>query len=76
MWDNHTKGLILGCFFWGYIVTQIPGGSLAERYGGKYVFGLGVFFTGFFSIFMPIAARSSPSALIALRVLTGAAEVT
>jgi len=73
-WDNHTKGLILGCFFWGYIVTQIPGGSLAERYGGKYVFGLGVFFTGFFSIFMPIAARSSPSALIALRVLTGAAE--
>ena len=74
-WDSRTQGLILGCFFWGYILTQLPGGLLAEKFSGKWVFGLGVFFTGFFSLFMPIAARSSAGALIVVRVLTGAAEV-
>jgi len=73
-WDSKTQGLILGCFFWGYIVTQLPGGLLAERFGGKYVFGLGVFFTGFFSLLMPIAARWNLTAFIVVRVLTGAAE--
>lgn len=73
-WDSKAQGLILGCFFWGYIAMQLPGGLLADRYGGKYVFGLGVFFTGIFSLFTPIAARSSPTAAIVLRVLIGAAE--
>ncbi|NWR95850.1 VGLU1 protein, partial [Furnarius figulus] len=25
-WDPETVGMIHGSFFWGYIVTQIPGG--------------------------------------------------
>jgi hypothetical protein len=38
-WDPETVGLIHGSFFWGYIVTQIPGGFIcqkfaANRYGG------------------------------------------
>ena len=31
-WDSNTQGFILGSFFYGYIVTQIPGGWLATRY--------------------------------------------
>jgi len=54
---------------------QLPGGLLAERYGAKYVFGVGVFLTGVFSLLIPVAARASPEALIVVRVLTGAAEV-
>ena len=38
-WDKETQGIILGAFFWGYLLTQIPGGWLAERVGGKGVFG-------------------------------------
>ena len=34
-WDSGTQGLILASFFYGYIVTQIPGGYLATKYGGK-----------------------------------------
>ncbi len=37
-WDSRTQGVILGSFFYGYIVTQIPGGWLATKFGGKRVF--------------------------------------
>ena len=30
-------GNILGSFYFGYIVTQVPGGWLATRFGGKWV---------------------------------------
>ena len=33
-WDSSIQGYILGSFFYGYIVTQIPGGWIAQRYGG------------------------------------------
>lgn len=33
-WDPGIRGLILSSFFYGYIVTQLPGGYLASAYGG------------------------------------------
>lgn len=40
-WDNEsTRGLILSSFFWGYIITQLPGGWMAKRYGGKVSFSI------------------------------------
>ena len=29
-------------FFYGYVLTQVPGGRLAEKVGGKWLFGGGV----------------------------------
>lgn len=34
-WDHTTQGIVLCSFFAGYMATQIPGGWLAKRYGGK-----------------------------------------
>ena len=34
-WDEAALGIILSSFFWGYTLLQIPGGWLADRYGGK-----------------------------------------
>ena len=28
-------------FFYGYVLTQVPGGRLAELFGGKWLFGIG-----------------------------------
>lgn len=30
-WGPETVGMIHGSFFWGYIVTQIPGGYISSR---------------------------------------------
>ena len=38
---NLAQGVILGMFFYGYVLTQLPGGRLAELFGGKWLFGVG-----------------------------------
>ncbi|KAL3889635.1 hypothetical protein ACJMK2_001971 [Sinanodonta woodiana] len=73
-WDESTQGIILGAFFYGYIVTQIPGGWLAERFGGKKLFGFGVLVTAVLTLLTPVAARLSLGTLIAVRVLEGIGE--
>lgn len=73
-WDSNQQGLVLGAFFYGYIVTQIPGGYLAGRYGGKWLFGLGIFCTSVFSLITPIAAEISFPLLIAVRIVQGLGE--
>jgi len=30
-WNGQERGLVLGAFFYGYILTQLPGGYLAGR---------------------------------------------
>ena len=74
-WDGQTQGLILGSFFWGYMITPLPGGILARKFGGKNVFGLGVLLSALFSLLTPVAARLNVAALIVVRVLIGLAEV-
>ena len=39
--DYDDQGVILGMFFYGYVLTQLPGGRLAEIVGGKWLFGVG-----------------------------------
>ena len=66
---------MLSSFFYGYLVTQIPGGILAERFGGKWVFGLGCLGTTLLTLVTPIAAYQSLTLLIVVRVLEGLGEV-
>ncbi|GFT28776.1 hypothetical protein NPIL_232411, partial [Nephila pilipes] len=73
-WDPSTQAMILGSFFYGYVLTQIPGGILAERYGAKWLFGIGVFITSFFTLLTPVAARWSVPFLIFVRVMEGLGE--
>ena len=32
-WHESQQGIILGMFFYGYVLTQLPGGRLAEIIG-------------------------------------------
>jgi len=73
-WDRETQGLILGSFFYGYILTQVPGGWLAARVGAKYVFGFGVLCTSVFTLFTPAAAQHSVGMLLLVRILEGLGE--
>ncbi|KAF0027708.1 hypothetical protein F2P81_020449 [Scophthalmus maximus] len=73
-WDSETQGWILGSFFYGYILTQIPGGYLAGRYGPKWLMGFGILGTVVFTLLTPVAADLGASYLIAVRVLEGVGE--
>eukprot|EP00112_Aurelia_sp_Birch-Aquarium-sp1_P023445 Seg699.7 transcript_id=Seg699.7/GoldUCD/mRNA.D3Y31 product="Vesicular glutamate transporter 2" protein_id=Seg699.7/GoldUCD/D3Y31 len=70
-WNTKEQGIILSSFFYGYIITQIPGGYLAARFGGKNLYGGGILMTGLFTLLTPLAARGNFYLLIAIRVLEG-----
>ncbi|GFS35976.1 putative inorganic phosphate cotransporter [Trichonephila inaurata madagascariensis] len=73
-WDPQLQGLVLGAFFYGYVITQIPGGLIAEKYGAKWLYGAGMLLTTIFTLLTPIAARWSVWALVVARVIEGIGE--
>jgi len=75
-WNEAEQGVILGSFFWGYVLTQIPGGIVSQKYGGKWPLGLGLLVTAIFAILTPAAARLHKTCLIVVRVIQGLAEVS
>ena len=74
-WESSTQGLILGSFFYGYIVTQIPGGWLATKYGGKRVFLVGISATAILTVLTPVLTKAGTGYLITTRILEGLFEV-
>ncbi|KAL8560170.1 hypothetical protein ACOMHN_021665 [Nucella lapillus] len=73
-WGPNTQSLVLGAFFYGCIVTQIPGGWLAERVGGKRLFGYGCLVTSLLTLLTPVAAKAGVPYLVTVRVLEGMGE--
>lgn len=75
-WDERVQGLVLGAFFWGYVVLQLPGGQMADRLGGKWLLGGSILGTALLTLFSPLAARLHYGAFIACRALEGLFEVS
>ena len=73
-WGPREQGWLLGAFFFGYVVTQLPGGRLAEKYGGKTLYGGGVLVTSVLTLLTPLAANTSIYLFILVRVLEGLGE--
>ena len=73
-WNEVDKGLILSSFFLGYMLTQVMGGWLGNRFGGKLVLGFGVLWWSIFTILTPLAAIASVPLLLAARVAMGMGE--
>ena len=67
---------MLASFFYGYIVTQIPGGWAADRFGGKKVFGICMVISTITVVLMPVCARTSIILVYILRIILGLATVS
>lgn len=53
----------------------MPGGILAEKFGGKYSLGIGILSTAIFTLLTPLVVPYGAWWLIVLRVLEGLGEV-
>jgi len=71
LWSEKQKGAILSAYFFGYFVTQLPGGRLAELYSGKYVFLAAVLINAIGTILSPVLAFLDYRALMVARVIEG-----
>ena len=70
-WTSEEQGLLLGAFYYGYVISQIPGGYWAEKFGAKWVYGPGVLIPGILTLLTPLAAYHSLTMIVAVRVLEG-----
>lgn len=70
-WNEQEKQLILGSFFWGYILTELPGGRLAELVGGHRVFGHSMLWASVLTLVTPFAANLGLVAMVILRAVLG-----
>ncbi len=73
-WTTTLQGAVMSAFFLGYLILQIPAGYLSDRFGGKWVLGLGVIFWSLFTLLTPVAAMLGISTLLVCRFLMGVAE--
>jgi len=76
--DAVAMGYVFSAFGWAYVVMQLPGGWLLDRFGSKRVYAVSLFawslvtlLTGAVSL---LAGVGAVVALFALRCLVGAAE--
>lgn len=70
-WTEQQKQMILGSFFWGYILTELPGGRLAELVGGHRVFGHSMLWASVLTLLTPFAANLGLTAMVVLRAVLG-----
>jgi MFS family permease len=67
LWSEPNQGLVLGSYFWGYLVTQVPGGRVAELYGGKWVFFVAVVLNVGATLLSPICSKAGFEYLMLMR---------
>ncbi|CAM1325277.1 Uncharacterised protein at_DN0594, partial [Pycnogonum litorale] len=71
-WNSTTQGVILSSFFWGYAITQIPGGVFASRYGTKICLTFGTLTNVVLAFLTPICTiKGGEVALIFVRFIGG-----
>lgn len=73
-WSPETIGVIDSSFFWGYLITQVPGGFLAAKYPANRVFGTAIAVSAFLNMLIPGAAKIGFSMVMLVRILQGLVE--
>merc|ERR1711953_1301120 len=71
IWTEPEQGLVLGSYFWGYLITQVPGGRISELYGGKWVFWNAVLLNILAILLSPICSIYGYQYLILMRIIMG-----
>ncbi len=68
------KGHILSTFFYGYAISQVPGGWAAQRFGGRRVLLMSFVLWSITSALTPTGASSSVAGMVIARLCVGVAQ--
>ncbi|VVC33105.1 Major facilitator superfamily,Major facilitator superfamily domain [Cinara cedri] len=71
IWSEYEQNFILGSFYWGYVLTELPGGRLAEMIGARPVFGYSMLLASMVTLLTPMAAKMGFYFIIICRVILG-----
>ncbi|CAF2682203.1 unnamed protein product [Rotaria sp. Silwood2] len=66
-WPKSTRGLILGSFYWGYALTQIPSSVVVNILGPKRFLAILILVSSIATLCLPIVSKFHPFFVILLR---------
>jgi len=69
-----TKGLILSAFGWSYVLMQVPGGIIIDRFGPRVTFAVSLFTWSIVTMLQGLASILGAVFLIGARVVLGITE--
>ncbi len=77
--DAVQLGYIFSAFSWAYVMAQLPGGWLLDRFGARRVYGASIFLWSLFTLLQGTigvwtSAAAAVTTLFALRFILGLAE--
>ncbi|XP_021707113.1 sialin [Aedes aegypti] len=70
-WDQKTQGNILGAYFYGYLLTSLPAGLLAERFGPKLLITVSFVACALTTAVTPLLAELGAWTVIGSRAVIG-----
>ncbi|XP_022227411.2 sialin [Drosophila obscura] len=70
-WSEPLQGTLLSCYFWGYLVSQIPLAHVAENFSAKWVMLFSVAINVVCTLLTPVFTNLHYGGLILMRVLEG-----
>ena len=76
-WDHNVLGKVMGSFSYGYMMSQIAGGFLADRFGGALVLAYCGFVWSALTVLTPTIVRLSNSpagAMMIVRTMLGVSQ--
>ncbi len=76
--SSVQMGFVFSAFAWSYVLAQLPGGWLLDRFGSKITYFFSIFLWSLFTMFTGaigfVTGGAAVATLFALRLLVGAAE--
>ena len=76
--DAVQMGFVFSAFAWSYVIAQLPGGWLLDRFGSKITYFFSIFLWSVFTMMTGaagfVAGGAAVTLLFTLRLLVGAAE--
>ena len=76
--DPVALGYVFSAFGWSYVLAQVPGGWLLDRFGSRWVYAFSILIWSFFTMLQGLigflTGAAALAALFALRFLVGLAE--
>ncbi|KAL6768092.1 PHT4H [Auxenochlorella protothecoides x Auxenochlorella symbiontica] len=73
-WDPASQGVLLSASYSGQLCSQLAGGLLADRWGGRAPLAAGVVASSLASLLTPVATAGGRGGLVVVRVLLGLAQ--
>lgn len=74
-WTVGTESALDSSFFWGYLLTQVPGGFVASLYPANKIFGAAIAISSFLNLLVPGALKVDPIVDMIVQVIKGLVEV-